>query len=284
MWTGMQEENVDDSGSRMVPKLSPISSQMSIWLVCLVRSCPFNLEPVATEVSLVWGIPEEFGSCHSLQKRSPCSLWPFLPTPGCFALIFLECPEFPFVLSLHFMVCITTLWASQVVQLYRICLPMQEIPRSGRSPGGRNGYPLQYFCLENPMDGGAWHFTVHGVAMRQTRLSTHTCMHHPLPFLLCWPRTMLKRACKMLVFFKEFAFSKGYSFETWGESLCTWIPLASWTSSFSFFFFFPYSLLSSPVPLVTKISFFSFPWIKRCTISWILSAFVSLLCLSGSGS
>ena len=115
------------------------------------------------------------------------------------------------------------------------------IPRSGRSPGGRNGYPLQYFCLENPMDRGAWHFTVHGVAKRQTRLSTHTRTHHPLPFLLCWLRTTLKRACKMLVFFKEFAFSKGYSFETWGESLCTWIPLASWTSSFSFF---SYSILS----------------------------------------
>ena len=43
-----------------------------------------------------------------------------------------------------------------------------SIPGSGRSPGEGNGNPLQYSCLENPMDGGA---AVHGVAKSQTRLS-----------------------------------------------------------------------------------------------------------------
>ena len=38
------------------------------------------------------------------------------------------------------------------------------IPGSGRSAGEGNGYPLQYFCLENPMDRGAWQATAHGVA------------------------------------------------------------------------------------------------------------------------
>ena len=38
------------------------------------------------------------------------------------------------------------------------------IPGSGRSPGEGNGNPLQYSCLENPMDGVAWWATVHGVA------------------------------------------------------------------------------------------------------------------------
>ena len=38
------------------------------------------------------------------------------------------------------------------------------IPRSGRSPGGGHGNPLQYSCLENPMDRGAWRTTIHGVA------------------------------------------------------------------------------------------------------------------------
>ena len=38
------------------------------------------------------------------------------------------------------------------------------IPGSGRSPGEGNGNPLQYSCLENPMEGGAWWATVHGVA------------------------------------------------------------------------------------------------------------------------
>ena len=38
-----------------------------------------------------------------------------------------------------------------------------SIPGSGRSPGEGNGNPLQYSCLENPMDRGAWWATVHGV-------------------------------------------------------------------------------------------------------------------------
>ena len=45
------------------------------------------------------------------------------------------------------------------------------IPGSGRSPGEGNGNPLQYSCLENPMDREAWWATVHGVAKSQTRLS-----------------------------------------------------------------------------------------------------------------
>ena len=38
------------------------------------------------------------------------------------------------------------------------------VPGSGRSPGGGHGNPLQFPCLENPMDRGAWRATVHGVA------------------------------------------------------------------------------------------------------------------------
>ena len=38
------------------------------------------------------------------------------------------------------------------------------IPGSGRSPGEKNGNPVQYACLGNPMDRGAWQATVHGVA------------------------------------------------------------------------------------------------------------------------
>ena len=45
------------------------------------------------------------------------------------------------------------------------------IPGSGRSPGGGYGSPLQYPCLENSMDRGAWWATVRGVAKSQTRLS-----------------------------------------------------------------------------------------------------------------
>ena len=48
------------------------------------------------------------------------------------------------------------------------------IPGLGRSPGEGNGNPLQYYCLENPMDRGAWLATVHGVAQSRTRLSHFT--------------------------------------------------------------------------------------------------------------
>ena len=49
-----------------------------------------------------------------------------------------------------------------------------SIPGPGRSPGEGNGNPLQYSCLENPMDGGAWGATVHGVAESRTQLSDFT--------------------------------------------------------------------------------------------------------------
>ena len=49
-----------------------------------------------------------------------------------------------------------------------------SIPGSGRSPGEGNGNPLQYSCLETPMDGGAWWATVHGVAKSWTQLSNLT--------------------------------------------------------------------------------------------------------------
>ena len=54
-------------------------------------------------------------------------------------------------------------------------------PGSGRSPGEGNGNPLQYSCLENSMDGGAWWATVHGVAKSWTWLSNFTYIMY-IPF------------------------------------------------------------------------------------------------------
>ena len=47
---------------------------------------------------------------------------------------------------------------------------MGSIPGSGRFPGGGHGNSLQYSCLENPMDGGAWRAAVYGLAKSWTQL------------------------------------------------------------------------------------------------------------------
>ena len=57
---------------------------------------------------------------------------------------------------------------------------MRLTPGSGRSSGGERGNPLQYSCLENPMDRGAWWTTVHRVTKSWTQLkqlSAHTHTH-----------------------------------------------------------------------------------------------------------
>ena len=64
-------------------------------------------------------------------------------------------------------------------------------PGLGRSLGEGNGNPLQYSCLENSMDGGAWWATVHGVAKSRTRLSDFT---FTMPFL-CSPITNIPLSC-----------------------------------------------------------------------------------------
>ena len=56
------------------------------------------------------------------------------------------------------------------------------IPGLGRSPGEGNGNPLQYYCLENPMDEGAW--WVHRVAKSWTRLSDFTFKHSLFLFFI----------------------------------------------------------------------------------------------------
>ena len=62
-----------------------------------------------------------------------------------------------------------------------------SIPGLGRSPGEENGKPLQYSCLENPMDRGVWWATVHGsqrVEHNWTEWLTLSLFH--LPYFTCW--------------------------------------------------------------------------------------------------
>ena len=65
-----------------------------------------------------------------------------------------------------------------------------SIPGSGRSPGEGNGTPLHNSCLENPMGGGAWWATVHGVANSRTWLNDFTFTFMSLLLLFPWPRTI----------------------------------------------------------------------------------------------
>ena len=58
---------------------------------------------------------------------------------------------------------------------------LDSIPGSGRSPVEGNGNPLQYSCLENTINGGAWQSTVHGVAKSQTQLSNITFIFYDIP-------------------------------------------------------------------------------------------------------
>ena len=62
-------------------------------------------------------------------------------------------------------------WWLAVKTLLASAGDMGSIPGSGRSPGEGNGNPLQFSCLGNPMDWGAWQAIVHGVTKSQTRLS-----------------------------------------------------------------------------------------------------------------
>ena len=76
----------------------------------------------------------------------------------------------------------STSGASLVAQMVKMSTynvgDLGSIPGSGRFPGEGNGNPLQYSCLENSMDGGAWWATVNGVAKSQTQLSNFTFTFH----------------------------------------------------------------------------------------------------------
>ena len=79
-------------------------------------------------------------------------------------------------------------WSSPVPQMVKNLLAivgyLDSILSLGRSPGEGHGNPLQYSCLENPMDGGAWRATVHGVTKSQKLLSSFHFIHPSvsLPF------------------------------------------------------------------------------------------------------
>ena len=76
-----------------------------------------------------------------------------------------------------------------------------SIPVSGRSSGEGNGNSLQYFCLENPMDRGAWRVTIHGVTKSRIQLSDYHTHRgdpatHPPPPLPSLQRGVTSHLCQ----------------------------------------------------------------------------------------
>ena len=114
------------------------------------------------------GTPSLEGQGKKVERRREISLFKMTSSPTFFFFL---------IFNLMFIVYwdIVDLWASQVVLMVKIppanagdIRDVGLIPGSGRSPGGGHGNPLQYSCLENPMDRGAWWATVHRVAKSHT--------------------------------------------------------------------------------------------------------------------
>ena len=113
-----------------------------------IRHCPFCINRLENNVSpysnLEWFLDEERDAKGHLLR-------PFI-----------------YLWDDNFLAADPAVWRPRLPQLID---DLGSIPGLGRFPGEGNGNPPQYSCLENPMDGGAWWVTVHGVARSRTRLS-----------------------------------------------------------------------------------------------------------------
>ena len=104
-----------------------------------------------------------------------------------------------------------------------------SVPASGRSPAGGNGNPLQYYCLNNPMDRRAWWATVHVVTeLELTKATEHA-------------------SCILLRIAVQIFFVKPNPIQFLAHYLAIWMPLTSLVNN-TMFSSFPYVLLFSKAP------------------------------------
>ena len=157
------------------------------WVQSLGQEDPLEKEMATYSSILAWRMPwmEEPGGLHAMGSQrvrhdwATSLTWLWSPQRKFPWLLYLN--KFPFIIfylnspSLFFIsstvTCCYFPGGSMVKNLPAMWEDVGWIPGSGRSPGGGHGTPLQYSCLENPMDRGAWRGTVHGVAKSQTWLN-----------------------------------------------------------------------------------------------------------------
>ena len=106
----------------------------------------------------------------NLDLQLPPLLFLLTPNIGYFIVLYLNF----FFFSLYYIFWMEFPGGSMVKNPPANAGDVGSIPGTGRSPGGGNGNPLQYSCLENPMDRGACQATVHGVTKSWIQLSDFT--------------------------------------------------------------------------------------------------------------
>ena len=118
-----------------------------------------------------------------------------------------------------------------------------SVPRSGRSPGEGNGNLLQYSCLENPMDGGAWEITVHGVTKSRTWLGDFTSLLMKDTYffqfledsLIPWLMDLYSfLKVSDVAYFWPFVCSKNFPCPYLGKFLWKWLICLDWQSRIIF--------------------------------------------------
>ena len=120
-------------------------------------------------------------------------------------------------------------WAFLVAQMIKDLPAMQETPGSGRYPGEGNGEPLQYSCLENPMDWEAWWARVRGVTKRPISATIYLMCLMWLTYLKC--RELSQKNLKM--FLQEVWTYVTYKEVLWQSSLVihnisSWLENPPW--------------------------------------------------------
>ena len=123
----------------------------------------------------------------SLTPQANCPSYSYCLCQSLSSMTLAVACNYAFIWVIFFYLCLPLPWShapcgKHRVQLIPLCNPssylVQVQPLSQEDPLEKE-MPLQYSCLENPMDRGAWWATVHGVAKSRTQLSDWACMHNP---------------------------------------------------------------------------------------------------------